>query len=483
LLDVLAAYPKRWLVPAALVTALVAAYAVIRPNTWEASQALIVRNEAATGASNPGKFSQPEEMKTIQETILELARSRGVLAAALADVGPTAKSRSAETWPADRDVAELRDRVTLSPPKGAEFGKTEIFYLKVRDNDHDRAIALADAITRHLESSFQKLRDAKAQSMIGELAKAVSLSAADLENSTKELTRIETEVGSDLAELRILHDSSAGESALRRSTIDIRNELRQARSDRATYEELLALLQEAEANPDRLLAAPNRLLESQPALRQMKDGLVNAGLQAANLQGRMSAEHPLVRAALEAQRQIEANLRRELPVAVRGIEAELRLNADRVALLENQLTEVTGKLGRLAALRASYSNQVAQTQNRKELLQRAEDKLAEARTSQATANTASLIARIDRADTGSDPIGPSRATLALLGLAAGLVSGLGIVFLTVPLTPPATPSAVEAAEPTVLRLPVANGKPMPAASEESLSLKCALQRLYAGQAS
>ena len=59
-------------------------YAAVRRPTWNATQALIVRNRASAGEEGlPGKFRQPEEMKTFQETIVELARSRGVLESAL----------------------------------------------------------------------------------------------------------------------------------------------------------------------------------------------------------------------------------------------------------------------------------------------------------------------------------------------------------------------------------------------------------------
>ena len=57
----------------------------------------------------------------------------------------------------------------------------------------------------------------------------------------------------------------------------------------------------------------NRLLDSQPALRRLKDGLVDAQLRTAALQGRMSAEHPEVISAKEAETQVAARVHAELP--------------------------------------------------------------------------------------------------------------------------------------------------------------------------
>ncbi len=121
-------------------------------------------------------------------------------------------------------------RSKLAPPKGAEFGKTEVFYLKVRDGNPRRAVALAEAICGQLEAAIEKVRDAKAQSMVRELQKAVEVAEADLAESTAKLSKIEREVGSDLGELRLLCESNPGESALNRSAAEIRTELRQVRA-------------------------------------------------------------------------------------------------------------------------------------------------------------------------------------------------------------------------------------------------------------
>lgn len=424
--------PRRWLIPATLVTALAGVYALVRPATWEASQALVIRNEAATHAEPLGKFAQPDEMKTVQETILELVRSRGVLAAALQEVGPPAqKPAGPGPWPRQEDIEDLRDRLRLVPPKGAEFGKTEVFYLRVRDRDRARAVALVAALCDRLEAGFQELRDAKAASMVAELEQAAELAARDLRQSTERLRDIERQVGSDLAELRILHESTAGESALRRTITEIRNELRHARSAQIASQQLLVLLKQARAEPHRLVAMPQSLLESQPALRRLKEGLVDTQLSTANLLGRTSTEHPLAKVGQAAEQQILQRVHEELEHAIRSVEAELRLQTDRIALLDEQLGAATSRLDKLASLRAPYANQVAETRKRTELWERAQQRLADARAAQATARATNLIARIDSPDTGSRPIGPGRAMIVLAGLVGGLMAGFGLLILSV----------------------------------------------------
>ncbi|NQT40406.1 MAG: hypothetical protein HQ581_23130, partial [Planctomycetes bacterium] len=53
--SLLARYPRRWLAPALAVGLLAGVYALVRPATWEGSQALIVRNEASNSQQNLGK--------------------------------------------------------------------------------------------------------------------------------------------------------------------------------------------------------------------------------------------------------------------------------------------------------------------------------------------------------------------------------------------------------------------------------------------
>ena len=113
--------------------------------------------------------------------------------------------------------------------------------------------------------------------------------------------------------------------------------------------------------------------------------------------------------------------------------------ADRRTLLEDQLAKTNERLTNLAAVRAGYANEVAETKNRAALLERAEQNLAEARATRASAKAASLISRIDTPDAGIRPVGPSRAAIALCGVLGGLLAGFGVVFLTVPAGAPCRP--------------------------------------------
>lgn len=432
----LIAYPKRWLIPAGIIASLAVAYAVLHSNTWEATQALIVRSEAAGNSEGIGRFRDSDEMKARLETVLELAGTTGVLKQTLVDVGVPAGYAAPQAWPTEIDVEQLREALKIVPPKGAEFGKTEVFYVKVRSADRARALALAAALAKNLVAANDRLRDVRAESIVAELSKSVQLSEADAAAATRELATIERQVAGDLAELRNLQESHSGESELRRQSLELETELRQAQASRRNLGELLNILNASQADQGQLLATPNGLLESQPALRRLKEGLLDAQMRTAELLGTMSASHPRVIAAQHAEQEIQQHLAKELKVATRGIELDWTLAGRRAATLEGQLATLRTRLDRVAGLRAEYARLQANANHRTRLMEDAQRRLTDARSNQSGAHAASLVSTLEAPSTGSRPVGPGRAMLALAGLVGGPIFGLGLLLLSVPVAAP-----------------------------------------------
>ena len=436
-------YPLRWLLPAAVVAVLTIGYALTKPPTWQASLALLVRAEASGNLDGPGRFRHLTEMKTLEETLLEVAKSRDSLTAALVAVGPPTDKPPTGNWPTPQDIDDLASAVEFAPPKGAEFGATEMFYLKVKARSPERACALTDAVARETFARFRRLRDDKAESVVKELAQAVDLAKAKRNESVAALGAIETRVGGDLAELRNLDQMGTGDGDVRKLTVELENELRQAEQAVRNLRELTDLLTPAQDDPTRLLATPNRLLESQPALRRLKDGLIDAQLRTSLLLGSMSREHPLVRASLDGEDEVRHRLHAELAAALAGIKTELGPAEALVRDRGERLAANRTRLDRLASLRAEYSAVNAENQHTTRQLELAEKQLFDARSAQAGATATSLVSPVGRPDAGSKPVGPGKTTLGLMGIVGGLVVGIGFLLLTVP--PPRRDVAANAA--------------------------------------
>ena len=424
--------PLYWIVPTLLCGAAATGYALLRAPEWKASQALLIRDEAGLSQEY---FDQAEEMKTMQGTLAEVVRSRAVVEAALREVGPPVGYRHPGDWPSLEDVEKLQGRIAVKAPAGAEFGTTEVFYLEVEDTNRGRAVALTGALYTALENQLQDLRQRRAESLIEELTRIVAVSQADLDEVTGRLSTFESNVGADLPELRTLSEGLGGSGPLAGTISTIDGELRQAISQRNDRQELLAILLEARDDPTVLVATPSELLSSQPALSRLKDGLVDAQLRTSELAGTRTASHPEVRSAIQAEQRIREHLHQELALAIRGLEAEIQLADSRIAQLETKRDETRDRLSTLASQRTRYINLVAEAKAKSDLLQVAQENLADARASEAAALAASQLTRLEEPAAGAYPEGPRKAVIVLAGAMGGFLLGLGIVFLLAPASP------------------------------------------------
>lgn len=428
--DLLRKHSWLWITPAIAGLLLTAVGTLLTPRKWNATQGMIVRSEAAGYADQRlGKFTDLSEMRTVQETVLEVARSRSVLTAALEEVGPPRSLFGRSGWPSAQDVEDLRENLKVSPPGGAEFGATEIFYLEVLDENPGRAVRIVDAVVRQVDSRMQQLRNAQAQSMVSELKNAAKNASRDLAEHTSKLAAIETEIGPDLADLRNLVSSLGNQGALTQKTLSIEAELRGNTSDERRARALLAAVKRAKSDPQQLLALPSELLASQPALEQLKAGLVAAQLRTAQMMGARTARHPLVLAAQESETRHREKLRQELPSVVAGIELEILLLEQRSADLRSQLKSANDRVRRLASRRAEYSMLEAAVDNQQQVVDAAQAQLADALAHSAGSNSASVLERVDTVEAGIRPVGPGRTTVSLAGGLAGLVLGVGLVFV------------------------------------------------------
>ena len=296
------------------------------------------------------------------------------------------------------------------------------------------------------------------------MTNTVGLAQHDLDESTAALSAVERQAGRDLAELRTLNESPSSDSALRRMANELEAELRTYRALVGSNLELLALLESAKDEPGRLLASPSRLLEAQPALRRLKDGLVDAQLRTATVLGTMSPEHPAAQAAQAGEQEIGTHLREEIGIAIKGLQIDLRLAQERVAALERNREDLQNRLAQLANIRAEYANLVAANRHRSDLLKTVQQELSEAQAGQAAARKSSLITLIDRPDAGSKPAGPGKTTIVMGGFLAGVIFGLGILFLTI------QPHAEAVTEETRPAHPAASSAPREIAPHNALPM-------------
>jgi len=429
---------KLWLVPTLAMTVLAAGYALVMPRSWRAKQAILVRAEAIGNEHNQGQFDSIDRMKVFQETILEVARNHMVVASVLRKLGPSSDHVSTPSWPTERAIEDLQSVISISAPKGSQFGTTEIFDLSVMGKTPHEAILRTKTLCDEVEKHLAELRDAKAQSIVRELEKTLQLAQDDLNNATTRLEVIERQVGTDLGELRVMNEIGSGDSNLSTGLSQIRAELRHAESSRESLVQLHELLVTASANSDFLLATPSRLLDSQPGLKRLKEGLVDAQLRCSQLRGKLNDAHPTVKSALRTEAEIRQNLNAEVATALKGVDADLQANDAQIGRLNRQHDDLKVRLDQLAGLRARYSNLVADVKRRIEIVDNVRRDLSNAQASSGAAAATSLLTRFHEPVAGDRPVGPSKKSVVAAGMGSGFALGAGLVFLFMPIGPNGT---------------------------------------------
>ncbi len=425
---------SRWKVlvaPFVVFTVLSVGYAIIRPSTWEATQALYTRDESFGALTRGGRFESTDAMQAAQETIYEIAHHPEVLATALKEVGPP--KRKKRGYPSAHDIKGFRSKVSINAPQGAKFGRTEVIYVSVRDHDKQRAVELADAMTESLLNRMKRLRIDRYSSIVAETERGVTLARTELAKASRNLTKIEKSFGHDLAELRSLMSQNGGQGNVQRAIAEVEGELRRAQNESTRLMNQKKQLTAAINDPRRLINMPSEELNNQPTLRRLKEGLVDAQLRANRLMGVKSARHPDVIAAVNAVEGTRRQLHRELALAIKGLDSQVVQAQNRVSSLKRQQELANGRMGGLAAVRTQYSNLASEVKQRAEFLEEAQSNLAIARSNMLSAQSISLIHRVESPMLGTDPVGLSRKVIVLAGMMFGALTSCGLAFIMMPI--------------------------------------------------
>lgn len=83
---------------AILFGAISAGCSVLRPDFYSAQQPIGVRDEATFSYARLGRFASQTELKTVQETILEMTQNSDVVSAALQQISPP-EAQEGDEWP------------------------------------------------------------------------------------------------------------------------------------------------------------------------------------------------------------------------------------------------------------------------------------------------------------------------------------------------------------------------------------------------
>ncbi|MCO8120588.1 hypothetical protein NHH03_02470 [Stieleria sp. TO1_6] len=430
--NVLVLFAPLWIGAVLLFGTIGVAYSLMSSDLYAARQPLVVRDEATRAVDRLGRFASQTELKAAQETILEMTLNREVVSAALRQIGPP-DGKLDPDWPSISEIdSAVKKHVNIVAPQGSDFGNTEVVYLEVKAETRPRAVKFCEAVFQNLTKHLRDVRRVRADSVIIELTHARDMGKRNLDAVSAQVHEIEVKFGADLAELRNLNDTFTGGSSNRRALADTKEQLQAAELELEKLTSLHALLVAGAKDPQRLLISGGDLLNSQPSLQRLKDGLIDAQLKASQLSGVYTLLNPKRKAAIATEREIRERIIQETNSVIASMEPMLDLQRAQVTKLTQKRDSISEKLEMLAEVRTSYAEIDAELRQRTQQVADAERRLVEAQASRSAALSTNLIAELGPPQVTQYPVGPGTTTLTFGSMLAGLIFGLGAVFLIAP---------------------------------------------------
>ena len=412
-------------------------YILFNPALWSARQSIVVRDlSVGVTADATGRFDSLDILKFVQQTILDTTTSQNVIEELLKDVGPdkitAAKLRrkgKEDSWPTLEDIEDFRDRINISPPNGAELGMTESLYISVKDRDQKRAAEFARKLALLVQDRFGKLQVMKAEGMKIELEQATKISEDQLAEANSELKAFEEKVGVDLSDLRSLNNPIGGASGLHSQIATIETELRTGEQKKASLKNQLVELEKTLKDPENLLATSEELLTAQPALKRLKDGLVDARLKKATVLGTYKSTHPRAQVAIQEVENAKTQLRDELTVAISGLKSQIQVLEQTEVKLKADFNDKSDRINRLSSLRVEYQRLNENVRQAHEYNAKAKKKYSDANAVSKSSKESSAISLVNETVLSARPEGLSKKVLVGMGAIAGLGFGIGLFMI------------------------------------------------------
>lgn len=401
-------------------------YALLAQKRWRASQTMLLRDDLLGQSFKPGRFPSQESLKNAQETLLHIAKKSSVIREALRQTYPD-KAES-EAWPPATLVDQTRELVSLLAPNGSDFGKTDVVVLSVYQATPESAKLFAERLSEQIEVHLRMFRMDVLRSMERELQLQYNQARTEFEAVAAPVRELVDAAGIDLESLRSFKDSQ-GSFELQRVIENIKTEKRRFQTELQTCEKQLQLLREARANPQRSFVRNNELVQHQPALRKLTDGLNEAKLAYNTLAGTLLPDHPRVKGAQQAIENLELQIASEIELIEESLRTQMELAKSQVEFFQNEEAKYERRMLSINERRVDFQQLTNDLSQRLEALSKLQTNLSEIQSLASTADKVSLVSIVGPPELATKPKGTSRALLVLLGILGGGLLGLGIAFL------------------------------------------------------
>ena len=422
----------RWRIAACVASfvGLAACVAMITPWTWRASMTVwLVPQTIEQHQQGEFNYDADRQLSVQLENFRQVALSDEVLGEILKQAAKLAPRRIAGKT---ESVRSLRQQIDIRAPKGAEFGKSEIFQVRVIDRDPDRALAVAETFRDVSQKRYKELYLQKAESLTNQAREAADGARAASSAAQRELRRFELKAGSDLHDLRVLAGRQSADVLLKKALVSVQDERQKIEGAVRERQKRLAALQQAVAGMTdaTLTAMPTHLFAENDFLQPARTQVTNLTARLATLESRFTRQYPEVQAVRRELADARRRFRRALTSFMSSLDADLAARGERLTYLIKQEREGRERLERLERMRTAYTSSADAVERSLQHLRVTERRLAEAAELQARSRRARLLIFVDPPKVEDQPVSPKRRNHVLAGLGLGLVAGVGLAMVS-----------------------------------------------------
>lgn len=329
---------------------------------------------------------------------------------------------------ASRVAGKLRNNTEVTPPRGANFRESSIFYVSYVDTDPDRAATVANAICNAYIEVYNEITRENSTFSFNFLKDQTDRLYNEMREAEEQLKEYEKENAQDLVGILNLDPQrgtnlEVGPGAL----------LTQFYAKYYESQEKLAGIMatvnalEEEYNSNTNPAVPKEMQIIGHAITMFKSKIAQLEIQINELRSQFTDQFPVLK-QVEKERMLNlSSLKEELSRTIRAQKITAEAISAEIQSLEKIIESLRDRIKETATKRATYEQLRRQYEIAKETYIKAKDRLEQARMANSLNQAQQILTFVDRPSKPLKPFKPKRLMIVALGFLAGFLFALAVV--------------------------------------------------------
>lgn len=325
-------------------------------------------------------------------------------------------------------VAEkLRNNTEMTPPRGANFRESSIFYVSYVDTDPDRAATVANAICNAYIEIYNEITRENSTFSFNFLKDQTDRLYNEMREAEEQLKEYEKENAQDLVGILNLDPQrgtnlETGPGAL---LTQFYAKYYESQEKLAGIIATVNALEKEHKSIDP--AVPKEMQVVGHAITMFKSKIAQLEIQINELRSQFTDQFPVLK-QVEKERMLNlSSLKEELSRTIRAQKITAEAMSAEIKSLEKIIESLKDRIKETATKRATYEQLRRQYEIAKETYIRAKDRLEQARVANSLNQAQQILTFVDRPSKPLKPFKPKRLMIVALGFLAGFLFALAAV--------------------------------------------------------